>query len=211
MVDSNYTHIAVVVDRSGSMSTIQNDMIGALDTFFKEQAEVDPHAKVLVDYAQFDDQYEKVFSDTDIKKAKAQLQPRGLTALLDGIGKTITDLGTKLKALPEAHRPGKVLVVIITDGGENASREYKQDTVKKLIQQQESEYDWSFLFLGANIDAVAVGASFGLSRGSTLTYDTANVDNTIGSLSMATSAYRGAPLGAKAGFSEEDREAAVKS
>lgn len=188
MVDKNYTHILVIVDRSGSMHSIRKDMIGGLDAFFKTQAEIE--GKCLVDYVQFDSRYDKVFEDTLVADAKAVLEPRGSTALLDAIGKGVTQLGKKLDELPEAHRPGLVQVVVVTDGYENSSREWTAESVKSLIKQQEEDYSWDFVFLGANMDAVAVGQSFGFSGDKSLTYNIGNVGAASATLSGYTTRSR---------------------
>jgi hypothetical protein len=183
LTDSNYTHLLVIVDRSGSMFSVASDMRGALDSLFAEQAKVE--GKCLVDYVQFDNTYEVVFTDKEVADAKAQLDPRGSTALLDAIGKASTDLGKKLKEKPESERPGLVQVVIVTDGYENASTEWDAAGVKQLIKQQEETYNWDYIFLGANLDAVAVGGTFGVKGGKSLTY---NVNDTY-SMSLAAGEY----------------------
>lgn len=183
MTDPTYTHILAVVDRSGSMFGIQDDMRGALDEFFKSQ--VDLPGTCLVDYVQFDSEYERVFENTEVSKAKAVLEPRGSTALLDAIGKSVVDLGNKLDRKPEGERPGLVQVVVVTDGHENASRDWTKESVKTLIQRQESEFSWDFVFLGANMDAVAIGANFGFNPDKSMTYD---INNTA-AMSAAVSGY----------------------
>lgn len=204
MTDSNYTHILAVVDRSGSMNAVQGDMRGALDAFFKAQAEVE--GKCLVDYVQFDHDYEVVYTDRKVSEAKAVLEPRGMTALLDAIGHSVVDLSTKLKALPEAHRPGKVVVVVITDGFENSSKEWTATTVKALIGQMESEFDWAFTFLGANMDAVSVGEGFGFNPNQSLTYNTSNMEETSSALHAHVTRTRS---GLVSGYTSEERQAAV--
>lgn len=183
MTDKNYTHLLAIVDRSGSMASCQEDMRGGLDELFKSQAEVE--GKCLVDYVQFDTQYEVVYTDVDVSEAKAVLKPRGGTALLDAVGKAVTELGDKLAKLDEDSRPGLVQVFVVTDGYENASLEWNAKAVKELIKSQEEKYKWDFIFLGANMDAVAVGESFGFKGDKSLTYDTHNTYAMAG----ATSAY----------------------
>ena len=201
MTDAKYTHLLVIVDRSGSMSGIKNDMIGGLDQFFAEQAK--DEGVTLVDYVQFDNEYEVVFTDTPVADAKAQLSPRGSTALLDAVGKGATDLGKKLANLPEARRPGNVIVVVVTDGYENASKEWKADGVRALIKEQEEKWNWTFTFLGANMDAVAVGATFGVSAGYSMTYDTGNTYAMASSLSSNVTRTKG---GDRRGYTQEERE-----
>ena len=179
-------------------------MVEALNEYFKGQAELE--GKCLVDYVQFDTQYEQVYSDTDISAAEAFIQPRGGTALIDAIGRGTDELGKKLKALPEALRPGKVLVVVVTDGYENSSRRYTASQVKDMVTKQQDVWKWEYVFLGANIDAVAVGDLYGFEAGKSLTFnidDDVAVAATSQVLSAHTHTYRG---GGNYTFSDDDRQ-----
>jgi hypothetical protein len=176
------THIICMLDRSGSMASIISDSIGGFNTFLQQQRALPDEATITV--ALFDDRYELIYDNVDIKKAqdltRAQWSPRGTTALYDAIGKTInTEKANFAKLGKEA--PAKVLVVIVTDGYENASKEYSVDAIKKLIKDCEKE-DWNFIYLAANQDAFAVGSQFGVSAGNTFTY-TASAD---GVMNMST-------------------------
>lgn len=208
ITDSNYTHILAIVDRSGSMGIggVDREMANALNVFFKEQAKLD--GVCLVDYVQFDTEYEKVFEDTLVSEAKAVISPRGGTALVDAIGLGTVELGDKLASLPEHTRPGRVMVVVVTDGMENCSIEYTAEQVRELVSTQQDKYDWDYVFLGANIDAVSTGQAFGFKGSKSMTFDTANAGATMDSLNAYTTAYRGAG-GAAAAFSDEDRKNAL--
>lgn len=202
MTNPNYTHLLVITDRSGSMISCATEMINALNTYFDEQAQLD--GKCLVDYVQFDNTYERVFSDTPVADARAVLDPRGSTALLDAMGRGVVEFGTKLAGLDEDKRPGTVIVVVITDGYENASQEWTAKKVRELVTKQRDEFNWTFTFLGANLDAVAVGAQYGFAAGDSLTF---NVDNTAmasASLSGYTTRTR---TGLGGGYTDEDRAA----
>lgn len=206
---NNTMLVGVLVDRSGSMSSCRSDMEGGLATFLAKQAEVG--GKTQVTLAQFDTDYDIVYPPTPIADVPPyHLVPRGMTALLDAMGRFITETGAALAAQKEHKRPGKVLISIITDGLENSSHEWTRERVKELVEQQRNVYDWEFVFLGANMDAVAEGASFGMQRGSSMTFDTANVRSTMDSLSSYAVAYASAAPGASVSFSEEDREQALK-
>lgn len=205
MIDSNYTHILAVVDRSGSMYGIQEDMRGALNEFFKSQDQADL-GKCLVDYVQFDDSYDLVFEDKDVSEAEATLEPRGMTALLDAIGKSVTDLGKKLSRLDEDKRPGTVVVVVITDGMENSSRDWTRTTVSQLIKRQEEKYNWEFTFLGANMDAVSVGAAMGFKPGKSITYNTDKTGATSQVLAASVTRTRS---GLDSTYSDAERSSVV--
>lgn|ERR1044072_32309 len=207
MTDSNYTAIAVLVDRSGSMGLIREDAEGAINSFVEDQKK-EP-GRCTLRLAQFDDSYEDVFKSSDIQTVKKYiLVPRGMTALTDGIGKVVSDFGAELAALPEDERPGNVVVVIVTDGGENSSREYTIERVNEIITEQQDKYNWKFLFLAAGQDAIATGAGYGLGAASTITYTTDNYAGTVSTASSLVTNLRS--TGTFRGFSDEDRENAVK-
>jgi uncharacterized protein YegL len=206
LTNPDYTAIAVVVDRSGSMITMQKDAEGGLNSFIKEQKKEPGKATLRID--QFDTVYENVIKSTPIKDVKKYfLTPRGGTALLDAIGKTVTDFGAELAALPEDERPGNVIVVVVTDGGENSSKEWTAEGVKALISKQESEFSWNFIFLAANQDAITVGAQYGFSSGTSMTYDAASVGSTYSTLSANVSRSRA--TGILDSFTDEQRQQSV--
>jgi hypothetical protein len=170
LTDNTKTLIAALLDRSGSMESVADDMRGGFDSFIAKEA--GQPGSTVVTLAQFDDRYEVVYADRPIGSVPAlALQPRGMTALLDAIGRFITEVGAGLAGLPESERPGAVSVLVMTDGHENASREWTVAAVRSLIEQQESVYGWDFVFLGANMDAVEVGTNLGFAPGKSLTYD----------------------------------------
>jgi len=186
------TQIVCILDRSGSMSSIISDSIGGFNTFLKQQKELPDEATITV--ALFDDKYDLLYDNIDIKKAEELTNkiwiPRGTTALYDAIGKTINTVKTMHNKLGD-EKPAKVLVCIVTDGMENASREYSRDSIKNLIKDCEDD-DWNFMYLAANQDAFDVGQSFGVSAGNTFTY-TANgtgVMDMMYTVNNATSNYR---------------------
>jgi Mg-chelatase subunit ChlD len=155
------TEILVITDRSGSMATIAKDVIGGYNTFLREQKEQPGEAKLT--YTQFDDKYEVVLAGTPIKAApeltSLTFVPRGGTALLDAVGRTLNEQGARIAAEKWAEL---VVVCIITDGGENSSREYTRDKVKEMTKHAEAN-GWKFIFLAANQDAFAAAQSFGSS------------------------------------------------
>lgn len=210
MTDPARALIAVLLDRSGSMESIKSDSEGGFNALMADQRNEPGEARVTL--AQFDTEYEVVYANRPIADVgPLQLQPRGATALLDSVGRLVTDVGAELAALPEAERPGKVIVVVVTDGLENSSREWSVDAVKKVIKRQQDEYSWEFIFLGANMDAVDVGRRMGFAADRSMTYaaSSAGVASSYSSKSKLISRVRSAPAGVRAeGFSDEDRDGA---
>jgi len=177
----DYTHITIVLDRSGSMASVREDTIGGFNSFLG-QHQLAP-GKCTLTLVQFDDHYEVVRSFQPVG-AVSQLdhqtfEPRGSTALLGAIGKAIDDTGAALLATSECERPAKVLFVIITDGGENASRhaawakDKTKEAVLSKIKHQTDSYKWEFVYIGANQDAFAEGGGIGISASNIMNY-TAN-------------------------------------
>jgi len=213
MTDSTITLIAALLDRSGSMQGIADDMRGGFDAYIAKQHSQPGSTRVTL--AQFDDQYEIVYQNSDVDTVPPLvLEPRGCTALFDSIGRFVTEIGSGLAALPEDQRPGDVTVLVMTDGYENASTEWTVEAVRALITQQETDYAWDFVFLGANMDAVDVGTNLGFAPGKSLTWD-ASGDGVKGAFA-AVSGYtsrkrsRGAvPLGSIV-FEDSERRAARK-
>ena len=190
------TQIICILDCSGSMSSIMSNSIEGFNEFLRKQKALLDKATITV--ALFDDKYELLYDNVDIKKAEELTNrvwyPRGTTALYDAIGKTIQTDRAKLRSLGK-EAPAKVLVCIVTDGLENASQEYKGDPgrerIKSLIRECEND-DWNFIYLAANQNAFAVGSSFGVSYANTYTY-TANSVGVVGmsaTLNNASTMYR---------------------
>ena len=191
-MNAEKTEIIVVLDRSGSMVTIAHDMRGGFDTYMKDQQKLS--GECVVTLCQFDEQYDVVYEAKSIADVPPlELVPRGWTALYDAIGKTITSAGERFRALLEEERPGKVLFVIITDGMENSSKEWKQAAVKEAIERQTAVYKWEFVFFGANQDAVTTGAGLGIRAANSVTYTACSrgVEQMSSVLSAGTTNYRG--------------------
>ena len=183
MTDQNYTHIAFLLDRSGSMMSIKSDTEGGFDAYISSQRS--QPGRCTVTLAQFDNEYEEVYRGRNIGDVpKLELQPRGSTALNDSIARLVQTTGEYLAAMPEDERPATVIVGIMTDGMENASTEWNRPAVKALIEEQENKYDWTFSYMGANQDAIEVGGSMGIAADRSLTYGTG-----AGNVIAAMSAY----------------------
>ena len=159
-----YTHIGLILDASGSMSRIENDIKGSLRAFARDQlAAKTPDETILLDAWQFDDVVKHIIHCGALTTYKPDLyQCGGCTALYDAICVGVDELGRQFAALPESERPEDVLVVIVTDGYENASKKFKLADVRKRIETQSKVYSWKFLFLASNIDVDAVGQDMGI-------------------------------------------------
>ncbi|MGU3435072.1 VWA domain-containing protein [Actinomycetes bacterium M1A6_2h] len=210
MTDSSLSLVAAVLDRSGSMHSIADDTRGGFDSFIASERGQD--GRTVVTLAQFDDEYELVYENRPIDEVPALvLEPRGSTALYDAIGRLISDVGARLASQDEDKRPGSVTVLVMTDGQENSSREWSHSAVKSLIEQQESQYNWDFVFLGANMDAVETGRRLGFKEDKSMTYATTSVG--VSAAFSAVADYQGrkrmSPVHASvAGFSDDDRRRA---
>ena len=206
----NFTRIAIVLDRSGSMESCKESTVAGFNEFIRTQREIPGEATVKL--VQFDDQYETVF-DKPLKECPELTQntfvPRGSTALLDAQGRTIVELGQELAALPEQERPSKVIVVTLTDGLENASKQYNLDKIGEMIREQRDKYNWDFVFLGANQDAIATAAAMSIPLPSAMSYSTSKAG--VAATMAAVSHYVGAARkGNAAAFSTEYRKSAME-
>lgn len=168
----DFSDIIVVLDRSGSMDACKSDVIGGFNSFLKEQQDAEGTANISL--YQFDNFYETVFENKDVKMAQPlddkTFVPRGGTALYDAIGKTIANFRAKYEAAQFGEVPEKVFFVIITDGEENASFEYSFEQISKMIEKQKQNDQWIFVFLGADIKAVEIARSAGISMNNTMQY-----------------------------------------
>jgi len=206
MPDQTLTHLAMLLDRSGSMQSIKQATEQGFDLFLAEQREAPGRCTVTL--AQFDDEYEEVYTDLDVREVPPlDLRPRGRTALLDSIGRLVQTTALRIAQLPEEQRPGAVIVGIMTDGLENASKEYTHAAIKALVTEREETFGWTFLYMGANQDAIEVGASLGVRRERSLTYDTANVDQAYAATSRTMASMRSAVAAGAAPAAARDQHA----
>lgn len=204
---NDYTHITAVLDRSGSMATCAEDTKGGFDQFIKDQKEAP--GKATFTLVQFDTEYEVVHDAIDIKTVPPlTLVPRGNTALLDALGKAIAVTGEKLEAIKEDDRPATVIFVVLTDGQENSSKEFTKEKIRKKVELQSKTYNWQFVFIGANMDAIAEAASLGVNAAASLTYNArqpkaayAAVSDQVRSVRAMASTGKRSSLS----FSDEDR------
>lgn len=212
MTRADLTHLYFLLDRSGSMQSIKSDIEGGFAAFVDEQRKAPGECRVTL--AQFDDDYEVVYSDQPLDRVPPlDLRPRNMTALHDAMGRLITSAGDRLAAMPDDERPDTVIVAIMTDGLENSSREWDAPRIKSLVEQQTNEWSWQFLYMGADQDAVEVGASIGVAAAQSVTYGRGKSREAMAMSSQKLSAYRaakasapaGAPAPAMAAFTDEER------
>ena len=160
----NLTELVFILDRSGSMSALTDDTIGGFNSLIESQKAEEGEAFVTT--VLFDDKYELLHDHVNIKDVlpltRKEYFARGMTALLDAIGRTINTIGERLAKTPEEERPSRIVIAITTDGFENASKEFTKKQIKDMIEHQQSKYSWVFMFLGANMDAVSEAESLGI-------------------------------------------------
>lgn len=207
MTDATYTALLIVLDRSGSMSHIRNDMVGGLENMLGDHAKGD--GLLTVDIVTFDEQIERTHHFANPADIKIDLTPRGSTALYDALGWSIHTFGADLASLPDHARPSTVQVIVVTDGYENASVEFRAETVRELITRQIQEFDWEFVYLGANQDAVLTASELGIDAGNALDFD---IDGAAVSRmsSIMSERLRRSRRGERAGFTEFERNASRK-
>ncbi len=169
----NLTEVVFILDRSGSMSGLEADTIGGYNSMMEKQKKEE--GELYVSTVLFDDKIEVLHDrktpDQIGKLTDKEYYVRGCTALLDAIGRSVHHISNIHKYAREEDRPEKTLFIITTDGMENASKEYSYDKVKKMIEEKQKEYGWEFIFLGANIDAVAEAGRFGIKADHAVRYE----------------------------------------
>ncbi len=164
--ESGVAEIIYIIDQSGSMSGLEEDVVGGYNAFVKEQRSI-KDKKVLMTTVFFSSEHYTRYDAVNVKEVELKSKdysPGGSTALYDAIGDTLTTVSKRLSITPIKDRPCKVIVVIMTDGEENASRNFTDSKVKGMIEEKQKNAHWEFLFYGANIDAYAAGGSIGIKQ-----------------------------------------------
>ena len=160
----DYTHIIIVLDASGSMSSIQDDIKGSFNSFLDKQRQ-EP-GKTVFDLFQFNDEVVRLVKSADLAQFHDDLMARydcsGCTAMNDAICIAMDTVGQDFANMAEEERPANVLCVIITDGMENASKKFTAKDVKERIEHQKTKYNWEFVYLAADQDAFAAGEALGI-------------------------------------------------
>lgn len=214
-MQSDYTHMTVILDRSGSMEDIREDIIGGFNSFLGDQKAQPGQATLTL--IQFDGQepYEVVHRFKSIGKVppldRSTYVPRGATPLFDAVGRGINDIEKAIHDLPTADRPAKVIIAIVTDGQENASAEFGRDQVMKMIKAKTNEDAWEFVFQSADLAAFAEAGDLGVPSGKRMMYGKSGkgIAGAWRALSRETGLFRGDP-GHSMEFNEEDRKRAME-
>ncbi len=204
-------HISIILDRTGSMESIRDDTIGGFNAFLKEQ-KAQPGTATLT-LVQFDsaDPYEIIHRFKPIEDVpeltKETYVPRGGTPLLDALGRGINDLEKSISELKEDDRPSKVIMVVITDGQENSSQEFRKAQIEKMIKEKTDKDGWQFVFLSADLAAIGDAMAVGIRADAVLLFEKSEkgVSGTWATLSRQTSDYRSARK-RKIGFKPDGKE-----
>jgi uncharacterized protein YegL len=188
-----WTEIICILDRSGSMSGLESDTIGGFNAFVTQQRAVEGRARLTL--VLFDDAIDRVWEHVDVRKA-AELDdrlyfPRGTTALFDAVGQTVSEVRGRIRAQHEDERPGQVIVLVVTDGHENASVEYTAARTKQLVTETQNE-GWEYVFLGANIDAFSSSQDLAMATGSAsrVAKNADGIREAYGKMNRAVTGYR---------------------
>ncbi|MFA6691976.1 MAG: vWA domain-containing protein [Saccharofermentanales bacterium] len=188
------TELVFILDKSGSMGGLETDTIGGFNALLSKQKDVEGECNITT--VLFDNHYELLHDRISIEAVSPltnkEYQVGGTTALLDAIGRTVNKIINVMRQTASEYQAGKVMFVIITDGYENSSREYSHDKVRELIERQKNEYDWEFIFLGANIDAISTAGEFGISPDRAVDYlaDSKGIELNFKVLSNSVRLYR---------------------
>ncbi len=205
---ADLTDITLVVDRSGSMADVCDDAEGGVNTFISQQAKEPGEA--LLTLVQFDTEYEFLHKGVPIHSVpKYKLVPRGMTALLDAVGRAINETRERLEKMDDAERPGLIIFVVMTDGHENSSVEFNKSLIREMIERQQSKCDWHFTFLGANQDAFSEAGGMGIDSAGVAEFSTnkvaATYEATAGKVSRMR-AQRRAGETVNNAFTDEERD-----
>lgn len=206
-MDSNLTEVRIILDASASMRDLQATTISQLNEFIQDQQAVP--GKLRLSIYQFNTLLRQVLPPTDIREVnlltREDYTPTGMTALLDAVGDVIDQTGDDLRKLPEYRRPGRVLLMIVTDGQENSSRKFTLDDIASKIEHQKSKYNWDFSFMGANIDSFGEAGKLGIAAASTVNFEATHrgLEAAFALNSKSVSRYRTAEIGTAFSYSDD--------
>jgi len=200
--------ITIVLDRSGSMQSIKKETIDGFNGFISSQLKNEINASITL--VQFDHEYEVLYEDVKLKNVNElsdeMYVPRGMTALLDAIGKTIKLSSDRYENTKKGTRPDKMLIVIITDGQENNSTKYSRKKIFRKIKKMEEKYKWEFIFLGANQDAISEASNYGIVAKRAMTFAADRVGTSELFKTMSNNVRYSLVNDKEFEFSDEDRK-----
>ena len=187
----NFIHVCFIIDESGSMAGTESDIIGGFKKVIDEQKAIE-NGKCAVSLYKFDSKVTELYVGKDVNEVEYldenSYRPGGCTAMNDAIGTAIDNIGKWLNDMDESERPEKNLIVIMTDGEENSSIEYSLEKVKDMIKHQEEKYNWTFMYLGADISDGAYAQSYGF--GTRLYSSKKSLGNSYDMINCVTASYR---------------------
>lgn len=186
----NFIHVCFVIDESGSMGGTEADVIGGFKKVIDEQKAV-KDGTCSVSYFKFASGVEKVYIGKDVNEVEyldGKYHPGGLTALFDGVGTAVDEIGKWIDKMPESEKPEKNLIVVMTDGGENNSKDYSASKVKEMIKHQEDKYNWSFIYMGSDLKDAHDANSLGF--GTKLYSSKSDYLNNYDTINVVLSSYR---------------------
>jgi uncharacterized protein YegL len=188
-MDDNLKLLAFIIDGSGSMSGLEDDTIGGFNSLIEKQKE--ELNKSIITTVIFDNEYRMIHENLNIDKIKPLTKEdyfvRGATALYDAIGITIDKIGLYLNSVSEANKPYKVVITIITDGLENASKEFTESKIKEMIKHQTEKYNWEFIYIGANVDSFKNSSSLNINTYANYTASTVGTQSVYNTINRALS------------------------
>lgn len=192
-------HVSMLQDKSGSMQGREQDVINGFNEYIGELKSED--ADIRFTLTQFDTTYRTLYESARLSSVRRltslDYQPSGMTALYDALGNTIQLVEREMRMGDRA------LIVVMTDGYENSSREHKQHTISDLVDKRQRQGNWTFVYLGADIDAFTGGTGIGIHAGNTLRFDKGNHAAMYRNLSSATVGYAASAQAATQDFAED--------
>lgn len=188
---------------------------GSSKNEFINQQRTTEGKQVKVTVVQFDHEYDVPINSVLAEHVKdfddTTFVPRGATALYDAVGRTIDTVGKRLSETPESDRPERVFMAIITDGYENASSDYSSETIQEMVKRQTDQYNWNFVFMGADQDAILSAKSLGIGAGQALgfTSNDAGISRARNSLSAYTTRLYSSDVNSQVEFTDEEKDDTV--
>lgn len=187
MPKKDFTEIVCVLDRSGSMGSMGDEPINGFNQFLKEQKEVKGEANLTL--VIFDNEYEVIHDGVNLKEVPELTSkvyyPRGMTALLDAVGKAVNTVEARLAKLEDEEKPEKIIVMVLTDGMENASQEFKKKAIKEKLEKLQKA-EWEFIFMGSTLESFDDARDMGLQANSQLNYQATSGGLRTGYASMSS-------------------------